>query len=125
MRMPAVVAGWVAAGLVAGTVPAAVADTAVGERVFVTQCSGCHSVEPERNRAGPTLHGLFGRQSGTLEGFDFSSAMREARIEWSPETLDAFLAEPREVVPGTKMVLWGLPPEDRRNVIAYLESVAD
>jgi cytochrome c len=110
---------------VTATAPAAVADTAVGERVFATQCSGCHSVEPERNRAGPTLHGLFGRQSGTLEGFDFSSAMREARIEWSPETLDAFLAEPREMVPGTKMVLWGLPPEDRRNVIAYLESIAD
>lgn len=123
--MPAVVAGWFAAGFLAATAPAAVADTAAGERVFATQCSGCHSVEPERNRAGPTLYGLFGRRSGTLEGFDYSTAMREAGIEWTPETLDDFLAEPREVVPGSKMVLWGLPPEDRRHVIAYLKSVAE
>jgi cytochrome c len=100
-------------------------DVATGERVFRSQCMGCHSVEPERNRAGPTLHGLFGRVSGTHEGFDYSEAMQEAAVEWDRETLDAFLAEPDAVVPGTKMVFWGLRPEDRRRVIAYLEAVAE
>jgi cytochrome c len=100
-------------------------DVATGERVFRSQCMGCHSVEPERNRAGPTLHGLFGRVSGTQEGFDYSEAMREAAVEWDRETLDAFLAEPDAVVPGTKMVFWGLRPDDRRRVIAYLEAVAE
>jgi cytochrome c len=102
---------------------AAERDVAAGERVFRTQCMGCHSTEPERNRAGPTLHGVFGRVSGRVEGFDFSEAMREAGVEWDRETIDAFLEEPDAVVPGTKMVFWGLRPDDRRRVIAYLEAV--
>lgn len=118
------------AGLTAAVVAAAPAagasdrELAAGERVFRSQCMGCHSVEPERNRAGPTLHGLFGRISGTLEGFDYSEAMRTAAVEWTPETLDAFLERPEAVVPGTKMVFWGLRPNDRRGVIAYLEVAA-
>jgi len=115
----------IAVFVVAQGVGASERDVATGERVFRSQCMGCHSVEPERNRAGPTLHGLFGRVSGTLDGFDFSEAMQEAAVEWDRETLDAFLAEPGAVVPDTKMVFWGLRPDDRRRVIAYLEAVAE
>jgi cytochrome c len=97
-------------------------DLAAGERLFRSQCMGCHSVEPDRHRAGPSLHGLFGRRSGSVEGFDFSAAMVEAEMEWTPETLDAFLADPGAVVPGTKMVFWGLAPGARRQVIRYLEA---
>lgn len=122
MRLSGLCAGWLAACLALGFAPPAGADTAAGERLFRSQCSGCHSVEPEQNRAGPTLHGLFARRSGTLADFDYSNAMRDAAIDWSPETLDAFLADPHAVVPGSKMVLWGLPPEQRREIIAYLKS---
>jgi cytochrome c len=100
-------------------------DLAAGERLFRSQCMGCHSVEPERHRAGPSLHGLFGRTSGSVEGFDFSTAMTEAGIEWTPETLDAFLADPGAVVPGTKMVFGGLAPDARRQVIRYLEEATE
>jgi len=100
-------------------------DLASGERVFRNQCMGCHSIEQGRNRAGPTLHGLFGRVSGTLVGFNFSEPMREAAIEWDQETLDAFLADPETLVPGTRMVFWGLRPDDRRRVVAYLKAVAE
>lgn len=82
-------------------------------------------MEPGENRAGPSLYNLFGRRSGTLAGFDYSTAMREAGIDWTPETLDQFLTDPREMVPGTKMVLWGLPPETRRDIIAYLETFGE
>jgi predicted nuclease of predicted toxin-antitoxin system len=39
--------------------------------------------------------------------------------------LDAFLAEPDAVVPGTKMVFWGLRPDQRHQVIAYLEAASE
>jgi cytochrome c len=125
MRPSTLRAGWFVACLTVGPIPAAAADAAAGERLFRSQCSGCHSVEAGQNRAGPTLHNLFGRPSGALEGFDYSSAMREAGIEWTPESLDEFLTDPRAMVPGTKMVLWGLPPKQRRQIAAYLEGLPD
>jgi cytochrome c len=118
----------IAAGLT-GMVPShASADpaaVAAGERLFRAQCMGCHSLAPGDNRAGPTLHGLFGRKAGTIEGFDFSPAIRESEIEWSAETLDMFLADPQGVIPGTRMVLWGLEDEPRRQIIAYLEAITE
>jgi cytochrome c len=112
--------------LLAPTHPAAGSDDAVaGERLFRSQCMGCHSVEAGEFRAGPTLHGLFGRTSGTVEGFDFSPAMNEANIEWTSEALDAFLADPAGTVPGTTMVFWGLQGDQRRQIIAYLKEATE
>jgi cytochrome c len=124
LRRAAGAAALAAAGAALPLAAAADADLAAGERVFRSQCMGCHAIEEGRNRAGPTLHGLFGREAGTLEGFDYSDAMREAGIVWSEETLDAFLEDPRGMVPGTIMVFWGLHADDRRRVIAYLKSAA-
>lgn len=101
------------------------ADLRDGKRVFRTQCLGCHSVEAGENRAGPSLAGLFGREAGTLSGYNFSQAMKDADILWSPETLDEFLQGPNELVPGTKMVLWPLEERPRRQVITYLKSLAE
>lgn len=99
-------------------------DVAAGERLFRSQCSGCHSVEPGEIRAGPTLHSLFGRPAGTTEGFAYSAAMTEAGIEWTPEALDRFLTDPDGTVPGTYMVFWGLAAAQRRQIIAYLREAA-
>lgn len=117
----AAVAGWIGALLAPMQAVAGPGDVAAGERLFRVQCAGCHSVEPGDMRAGPTLHNLFGRISGTSEGFAFSTAMTEAGIEWTSEALDAFLADPEGTVPGTKMVFWGLEEDERRRIIAYLE----
>lgn len=124
LRRPGRAAALAAAWAALGSTAAADAELAAGERVFRNQCMGCHAVEAGLNRAGPTLHGLFGREAGSLDGFNYSAAMREADLVWTPETLDAFLAEPNAVVPGTIMVFWGLRSDDRRRVIAYLEAAA-
>ena len=100
----------------------AAAEGAAGERLFGSQCTGCHALEPGRHRAGPSLHGLFGRMAGSLDGYDFSPAMVEAEIEWTPATLDEFLADPGGMVPGTRMVFWGLEPEARGQIIRYLQA---
>ena len=73
------------------------------------------------NLVGPNLHGLFGRQVATAEGFDYSPALKAETFIWTPEQLDHWLANPGTFVPGNRMSFSGVrKPEDRNAVIAYL-----
>tara|TARA_B100001540_G_scaffold317756_1_gene352659 strand:+ start:445 stop:654 length:210 start_codon:yes stop_codon:yes gene_type:complete len=65
---------------------------------------------------------LFGRVSGTTEGFSYSAANKNKGVTWSEETLYDYLLNPKKYIPGTKMVFAGLKkPEDRANLIAFLK----
>jgi len=99
-------------------------DPTHGKQIFA-KCQACHSLEAGVNKVGPSLHGVIGRASGTTESFNYSDAMKNAHLNWTPETLDQYLANPRKMVPGTKMAFPGLPKEnDRADVITYLEQAA-
>ena len=99
----------------------AAGDAAKGKQVFA-KCQACHSVEAGTNKLGPSLHGLIGRTSGSIDGFRYSDAMKNAHLTWDEATLDKYLSNPKTLVPGTKMVFPGLPKEeDRLAVIAYLK----
>jgi cytochrome c len=96
------------------------ADPAAGETVF-KKCAACHKLDGA-NAVGPHLDGVVGRPVGSVEGFSYSDGMAAHGGNWTPEDLFAFLANPKKDVPGTKMSFAGLPkPEDRANVIAFLE----
>lgn len=98
------------------------ADVAHGAEVF-QQCSACHVLEEGVNRVGPSLAGIVGREAGTVEGYNYTEANANSGITWTPEKLFQYLENPQRVVPGTKMAFAGLPdPQDRVDVIAYLES---
>jgi cytochrome c len=100
-------------------------DPVAGQRAFL-QCQACHSVEPGANRLGPTLHGVVGRQSGSVPGFNYSQANRAAGIVWTPEKLFQYLENPRRVVPGTTMAFAGIgDPQRRADLIAYLGTLHD
>ncbi len=100
------------------------ADAEAGARVFRTQCGACHVVEPGKNRVGPSLHGIVGRVSGTVEGFRYSAANKKANITWTPEVLDKYLVNPRQMIPGTTMAYVGLKNETQRaDLVAYLETL--
>ena len=104
--------------------PAAAADPAVGQTVFKVQCGICHAVAQGKNMVGPTLFGVVGRKSGTVEGFRYSAANKSADITWDATILDKYLTAPREVVPGTIMTYAGLKDETKRaDLIAYLETL--
>lgn len=99
-------------------------DTAnydLGRRLF-RRCGSCHTVaEASSHRVGPNLYGMFGSEVGTAENFNYSQALVDADFVWTPDQLDAWLANPREFLPGNRMSFVGLrDAEERRNVIAYL-----
>ncbi|MXO87202.1 c-type cytochrome [Altererythrobacter aestuarii] len=87
-----------------------------------TQCAICHSVEPGKSGIGPSLAGVVGRRSGSVAGFSYSPAMREAGLTWNEATLQRYLGDPAGVVPGTTMALPGIPAADRSAIIAYLKT---
>ena len=118
--------GWLLALLLAPLVAQTDdADLVRGERIFTTQCAGCHAVTPGNHRAGPSLHNILNRPAGAVAEFQYSPAMEDADLLWTPEVLDAFLENPEQVVPGTRMVFWGLDARERELVIRYLEAIAD
>jgi cytochrome c2 len=99
-------------------------DPALGKKVFA-KCQACHSLEAGKNKVGPTLHGVMGRASASEADFNYSDAMKNAHLTWDTDTLDKYLAKPKELVPGTKMAFPGLPKEkDRADLISYLEQAA-
>lgn len=101
----------------------AAADVAKGEAVF-KKCAACHKID-NTNAVGPHLNGVVGRAVGSVGDFAYSDAMKAHGGDWTPDNLFHFLANPKKFVSGTKMSFAGLPkPEDRANVIAYLEQHA-
>lgn len=97
------------------------ADYARGKRTFKL-CQSCHlTAEGSGNLVGPNLHGLFGREVGSLEGFAYSDALEDADFIWEPHHLDEWLTNPRAYLPGNRMSFAGVrKPEDRLGLIAYL-----
>jgi cytochrome c len=99
------------------------ADLGKGERVF-GKCKACHKLEDGAKGTGPHLYNVVDRAIGQVDGFGYSSVLAENGDAWTPEHLDAFLENPKGWAPGTKMSFAGLKkPEDRANVIAYLQGI--
>lgn len=110
-------------GMALAAAPAlAAGDAAAGKKVF-NRCRVCHTVDAAaKNGIGPHLHGVFGRKSGTADGFRYSAAMKKAGVVWNEKTLATYLADPKAFVPGNRMAFAGLrKPQDIADLIAYLK----
>jgi cytochrome c len=110
-------------GLFSTQAPAA-GDAEAGATLFKRLCGGCHQVgESARGSFGPELNGIFGRLSGSTTDYQYSNAMKSAGIVWTRETLTAYLEDPKAVVPGTRMIFWGLSDSEKiENLLAYLQT---
>ncbi|WP_242346921.1 PQQ-dependent sugar dehydrogenase [Anaeromyxobacter terrae] len=99
-------------------------DAERGARIFRERCALCHG---EGGGRGPDLAGVVGRRAGSYPGFGFSRALRDegARgLAWSARALDRYLAAPGKLVAGTTMSLATPDPRDRRDLVAYLATLA-
>jgi cytochrome c len=100
------------------------ADVAAGEKQWA-KCRACHALDGS-DGVGPHLNGVVGRDVASIAGFNYSGAMSDHAGEvpvWDVEAIQHFIENPRGVVAGTAMSFGGLKkPEDRANVIAFIES---
>ena len=99
------------------------AEADSGQQAFNNTCRTCHMVKEGDNRLGPNLYKIVGRKAGSLPGYAFSSAMKEADFAWDEEKLDRFMANPDQVVPGNSMKPYGglASSDDRKKIIAFLQ----
>lgn len=101
-------------------------DVENGQSLF-RQCRACHQIGASaKNLVGPRLTDIVGRKAGTVEGFNYSEANKAAGAKglvWDETQLMAYLENPLQFMPGTKMAYAGLKDEaDRKDIIAYLKS---
>ena len=104
----------------------AMGDLATGEKVF-KKCAACHSiVKGGKNKIGPALYNVVGRQVGGVSDYKYSKALSEYKKDWTFEELNGFLLKPSKWIKGTKMAYAGLRKEsDRASIIKYLNSNSD
>ena len=93
-----------------------------GQLLFNNTCRTCHATKAGDNRLGPSLANIVGRKAGEQAGYQYSPAMKAAGVTWDEKTLDAFIANPDQVVAGHNMKPYtGMSSaEDRAKIIAFL-----
>jgi len=97
-------------------------DVAAGEKSF-NKCRACHQVgETAKNIVGPVLNGLFGRKSGSIEGFSYTDANKNSGIEWNEAVFAEYIKDPKAKIPGTKMAFAGIKNEQEvKDLTAFLK----
>jgi cytochrome c len=121
--------GVVATGLLFGWLAASPAvragDATAGADVFKSECAECHTVKEGRNKKGPSLFGIVGRQSGSIADYNYSDALKNAQWTWTQDKLHWYLSQPAKTAnPGTKMKYDGLTDAKQLDdLLSYLSSV--
>ena len=90
-----------------------------GKALFEKRCGGCHALD--RDKEGPRLGGVYGRTSGSVDSFQYSEALKKARIVWKEDTLDRWLTNTEKVVPDNDMTFHVEKTDERSEIIAYLK----
>jgi len=104
----------------------AMGDVTSGEKIF-KKCAACHSIVKDgKNKIGPALYNVVGRQVGGVSDYKYSKALAGYEKSWTFEELNGFLLKPAKWIKGTKMAYAGLrKEEDRASIIKYLNQNSD
>jgi cytochrome c len=98
------------------------ADPKRGQDLFQRRCTSCHSLDAEKE--GPRLRGVFGRKSASVESFNYSDALKGAKITWDAASLDKWLTDTDKFIPDNDMNLSLKNPQERADIIAYLKQLS-
>jgi cytochrome c len=115
-----------AAALLFGAAAGSAKAQAAGEKLFKQQCAACHAVAKDAPMGmGPNLAGIVGKDAGIMEGYRYSAEFKKGLDgqKWTPELLDAWLADPQNLAPGTYMMYKQNDAAVRKSIIEYLTSV--
>lgn len=95
-----------------------------GEKVFRQRCMTCHGLGAMADYSpGPAIAGIAGRPIASLSNYDYTAGLKTVRGTWSAKALDAFLKHPEAFAPGTSMALALPDDKERRDLIAYLQTL--
>lgn len=104
-----------------GATSALLGDAGRGQIAFNKRCTGCHALDKDRD--GPRLRGVYGKQAATNSGFAYSAALKKSGITWTDATLDQWLKDTDAMLPGNDMSFRVKNPQERADLIAYLRQV--
>ncbi len=97
------------------------ASPARGGQLFAVRCAVCHDLD--RNKTGPMLGHVVDRRAGSAPGYGYSPGLSHADLAWSADNLDKWLTNPKGFIPGARMPVRVPDAKDRRDLIAYLQSL--
>jgi cytochrome c len=95
---------------------------AEGQRIWQKRCTECHTLDVDDT--GPHHRGVFGRRAGSVKGYDYSHALRDANLVWDETSLDRWLTDPEKFLPGQNMDYRVRSAQERAALIAYLKSLS-
>lgn len=96
-------------------------DALNGQALYAARCTACHAVDS--NKVGPAHRGVMGRRVGGLKGYKYSDELAQSRLRWTPQTLNAWLQDPEELVPGQRMGFQVDDLQERADLIAWLATL--
>jgi cytochrome c len=96
-------------------------DVARGMALYQQRCTACHAVDS--NKIGPAHRGVVGRRVGSLPGYKYSDELARSRLRWTPQTLNAWLEDPEQLVPGQRMGFQVESAVERADLVAYLATL--
>ena len=96
-------------------------DVAHGMALYQERCTACHAIDS--HKIGPAHRGVMGRRVGSLPGYKYSDELARSRLRWTPQTLNAWLEDPEQLVPGQRMGFQVESARERADLIAYLATL--
>jgi len=96
-------------------------DSQKGAVLYQRRCTACHAIDS--NKIGPAHRGVVGRRVGSLPGYKYSNELASSRLRWTPQTLNVWLGDPEELVPGQRMGFQVENAQERADLIAYLATL--
>lgn len=96
-------------------------DVVRGAALYQARCAACHAVDS--NQTGPAHRGVMGRRVGSLAGYKYSEELARSRLRWTPQTLNAWLQDPEDLVAGQRMGFQVDDAQERADLIAYLATL--